>query len=186
MTLANVNSEFFPEKAYIQRAYDISDAIPTYEAYAAGRLPSTSAPATKSRTFIPLLQRKKSRRVDLFLDWLVSAHLPTGHEGSLTRYQENATFPAIASGNLEALQVLVHADPDDRAKVIEAYTFTVQYTRSDEASRVPAGVTMGSPAGEVTSVGATNVALQTSLREIKKLCESLPYLPRKSRSSTYL
>lgn len=75
--------------------------------------------------------------------------------------------------------MFVHADPDDRSKVIETYTFTVKYQANAENNPTPAAIEIGTSDDESVTVGATSHALQHLLQEILKLCESLPILPRR-------
>ena len=91
--------------------------------------------------------------------------------------QEKGAFAALKDGKLRALQVYVHADPSDRQRVIETYTFNVKYQEVDGSGPTLAGLEMDSPGNTLISVGATNSALQLLLRQIMKLCETLPELP---------
>lgn len=86
-------------------------------------------------------------------------------------------FPAIKAGNLRALHVFVHADPEDRTQVIESYTFTVKYFRNVANQDVAAGIELGKDGSEPVTVGATGLALQQLIRHINVLCEGLPQLP---------
>lgn len=63
------DSNFFPEKAFDKQLYETTEKIQPYEDYAAGKRPQTST--SKPCTMIQVLRRKRSRRVDMFLDWLV-------------------------------------------------------------------------------------------------------------------
>ena len=71
----------------------------------------------------------------------------------------------------------VHTDPQDRQKVVETYTFTIKYTQNAGKAKVPVGVEMDSLGDPRVSVEATNIALQTLLREVMRLCATLPDLP---------
>jgi len=74
--------------------------------------------------------------------------------------------------------VYVHADSNDRERVLETYTFTIKYTKDAGSGKALAGLEMDSP-GAMVSVQATNSALQTLLRRIMDTCEALPELPQK-------
>ena len=152
---------FFAEKAFDQQVYDMDDKIHPYEAYAAGQLAKDRSGAKGPATVMQVLRRGRSRRVDVFLDWL-----------------EKGAFAALKAGNLRALQVYVHADPNDREKVLETYTFTIKYTEDAQSGKALAGLEMDSP-GAMVSVQATNSALQTLLRQVMDTCEALPELPEK-------
>lgn len=66
--------ELFPSKAYISRWYEYRDTVLPYKEYAAAaaHMPLTQDEAKGPRVNIPILQHKRSKRVDVFLDWLVS------------------------------------------------------------------------------------------------------------------
>lgn len=63
--------EFFPEKAYEERCYEMRDTILPYEDFAAARMPSKRTDPSAFSTRVPILLRGRSKRADLFLDWLV-------------------------------------------------------------------------------------------------------------------
>lgn len=86
----------------------------------------------------------------------------------------------MKAGNLHSLQVYVHADANDREKVVETYTFTIKYVPHADSGRTLAGFEMDSPSSAVISVDNTNGALQLLLRQIAELCQGLPDLPSKS------
>jgi len=69
-------SGFFAEKAYDERIYDMSDTVIPYKDYTAGKLATTRSGANQPSTVIRILCRGRSKRVDLFLDWLVSHRRP--------------------------------------------------------------------------------------------------------------
>lgn len=91
--------------------------------------------------------------------------------------QEDGAFAALKSGNLRALQIYVHADPRDRQKVIETYTFTIKYSNLEDHTRTPAGIELNAPGNPLVGVHATNAALQSFFREMMDLCGTLPDLP---------
>lgn len=86
----------------------------------------------------------------------------------------------MRSGNLRALQIFVHADPQDRTRVIESYTFTVKYMRNADNQQIPAGIEVGRIDAEPVTVGATSRELQQLVKQINLLCDNLPQLPSKS------
>lgn len=45
--------------------------IPSYVEYASGKLPTNYSKVTSPSTRMRVLRRNRSKRVDLFLDWLV-------------------------------------------------------------------------------------------------------------------
>lgn len=177
----NKPSEFFPERAFVQRVYGEEDTIPSYEDYADGRLPMerTKTPTGATGTDMVLFQRGQSRRVDVVLDWLVRSCCSQALMENTDLIQENGAFPAMQSGNLRALQVLVHASSKDRSKIIESYTFTIQYVRDAENRRVPAGIEVGrlDPDIDAVTVGETSRAVQQLVRQINDFCELMPRLP---------
>ena len=65
-------SNFFAEKVFDEQLYDMSDKIHSYKDYAAGKLGKDHRKAAAPATVMRVLRRGRSRRVDMFLDWLVS------------------------------------------------------------------------------------------------------------------
>ena len=65
--------ELFPEKAFEYRYYEMRETPLPYKDFAAARMPSYKSEADPHSTKLPILLRKRSKRADLFLDWLVSA-----------------------------------------------------------------------------------------------------------------
>lgn len=65
--------ELFPEKAFEYRYYEMRETPLPYKDFAAARMPSYKSEADPHSTKLPVLLRKRSKRADLFLDWLVSA-----------------------------------------------------------------------------------------------------------------
>jgi hypothetical protein len=65
--------ELFPEKAFEYRYYEMRETPLPYKDFAAARMPSYKSEAGPHSTKLPVLLRKRSKRADLFLDWLVSA-----------------------------------------------------------------------------------------------------------------
>ena len=68
---ADGHSNFFAEKAFDQQVYGMSERIHPYEDYATGRLPHRKESASETSTVMKVLRRNRSKRVDVFLDWLV-------------------------------------------------------------------------------------------------------------------
>lgn len=167
----------------MQRIYGEDGILPSYVRYAAGDIPveRRSARQITGGVKMQLLQRGKSRRVDMLLDWLVCApeHVSSPYA---ELYQEHGAFPAMESGNLRAIQVFVHADPEDRSRIIETYTFTVKYIRDADNHHVAAGIEVGRAGSHTISVGGTSRALQELVLRIDKLCGHLPHLPGSSQS----
>jgi hypothetical protein len=62
----------FPEKAYDEKVYEMRDNILPYNDFAEGKMPDTTTGASAPYTVVRVLQRDRSRRVNTFLDWLVS------------------------------------------------------------------------------------------------------------------
>ena len=62
---------FFAEKAFEEQIYESSSTILPYEDYAAGNVTKGKKKATESSTVMRVLRRNRSKRVDMFLDWLV-------------------------------------------------------------------------------------------------------------------
>ncbi|KAK5119758.1 hypothetical protein LTR85_007334 [Meristemomyces frigidus] len=153
---------FFAEKAFDEQIYEMSDRIQPYKDYAGGKLVKDRSEANPPSTAMRILRRGRSRRVDMFLDWL-----------------EEGAFAALKAGHLRALQVYVHADPTDRRKVIETYTFTIKYSEDAGKGKVLAGLEMDGPGSPQVSVQATNSTFQTLLRQIMDVCAGLPDLPEK-------
>lgn len=65
--------ELFPEKAFENRYYEMRETPLPYADFAAARMPSLKGEADQHSTRLPVLLRQRSKRADLFLDWLVSA-----------------------------------------------------------------------------------------------------------------
>ena len=61
----------FPEKAYTTGWYELRDTVLPYADYAAVRMPRAASEAGDVRVQIPILQRGRSRRVEMFLLWIV-------------------------------------------------------------------------------------------------------------------
>lgn len=68
---ANVSSNFFMDKAFDEQVYKTSDQILPYEDYANGKARRGQDVAGDTGTVMRVLRRNRSKRVDLFLDWLV-------------------------------------------------------------------------------------------------------------------
>ncbi|KAI7182079.1 hypothetical protein KC316_g10017 [Hortaea werneckii] len=151
----------FSDKVFDEQFYVTSDHVHSYADYAAAKLPKRSPRDGITATKMQVLRRGRSRRVDQFLDWL-----------------EKGAFVALKAGKLKALQLYVHADEDDRRKVIETYTFTIQYSKNATDEKSVARIELDSP-GTKINVRTTNVSLQVLLRQIDAMCSQLPNLPEK-------
>ncbi|GAB7327766.1 hypothetical protein MBLNU13_g11577t2 [Cladosporium sp. NU13] len=152
--------ELFPEKAFEYRYYEMRETPLPYKDFAAARMPSFKSEADPHSTKLPVLLRKRSKRADLFLDWL-----------------EKGVFPELDSGELRAVQLLIHPDKKSRDTVLETYTFTIHYTVSEDGRRTPSGLAASSYGRPAATTKATNIALQQLLRSVDSLCQDLPALP---------
>lgn len=172
---ADLRRNFFDEKAFDEQCYDMSDRVRSYEEFAAGQLCKTRSDAQEPMTVVQVLRRGRSRRADVFLDWLVRRQtLISCRVTNIS--QENGAYTALKAGHLKALQIYVHADRKDRQKVIETYTFTIKYEKGADKAKKLAGLQVDGP-GAVVSVEATNSALQSLMRQIMATCNELPDLP---------
>jgi meiosis-specific protein HOP1 len=170
--------DLFPEKAFEDRYYEMRETPLPYADFAAARMPSLKAEADQHSTKVPILLRQRSKRADLFLDWLVSA-FSRHRQWHADNLQEKGVFPELDSGELRAVQLLIHPDKTSRDTVLETYTFTVHYTVSEDGRRTPSGLAASSSENTVATTKATNTALQQLLRNVSSLCEDLPMLPGK-------
>jgi len=66
----------FPVKAFDERVYEMRDEVLPYDDFASARMPTTRDKATTPNTTLRVLRRDRSRRVNTFLDWLVSSATP--------------------------------------------------------------------------------------------------------------
>lgn len=73
----------------------------------------------------------------------------------------------------------MHADPVDRERVIEMYTFTIDYIRDQEDGLRPSTIEMDGTGSKPVTVGATVSAISQLLRKLTELCKPLPDLPGK-------
>ncbi|KXT07784.1 hypothetical protein AC579_4304 [Pseudocercospora musae] len=151
---------FFSEKVFDAQAYAAHDRLPSYRDYADGRLPEVPKDTTELHTTMQVLRRGRSKRVDTFLDWL-----------------EQGAFMALKDGKLRALQLYLHTDEHDRGKVVETYSFRIQYHGDGKGGKFLAGVDLDSPGRKSLTVDTTAVALQTLLRYVMEICNGLPELP---------
>ncbi|KAI7538692.1 hypothetical protein KC331_g10198 [Hortaea werneckii] len=151
----------FSDKVFDEQFYVTGDHVHSYADYAAAKLPKRSPRDGITATKMQVLRRGRSRRVDQFLDWL-----------------EKGAFVALKAGKLKALQLYLHADEDDRRKVIETYTFTIQYSKNATDEKSVARIELDSP-GTKINVRTTNMSLQVLLRQIDAMCSQLPNLPEK-------
>ena len=72
MTITDLPSNFFVETAFDEQVYEMNDHIHPYDDYAAGKLTKDRHGAKSPSTAMRVLRRGRSKRVDMFLDWLVS------------------------------------------------------------------------------------------------------------------
>ncbi|KAI7180799.1 hypothetical protein KC316_g10053 [Hortaea werneckii] len=151
----------FSDKVFDEQFYVTGDHVHSYADYAAAKLPKRSPRDGTTATKMQVLRRGRSKRVDQFLDWL-----------------EKGAFVALKAGNLKALQLYVHADEDDRRRVIETYTFTIQYSKNATDEKSVARIELDSPGAKI-DVRTTNMSLQVLLRQIDAMCGQLPNLPEK-------
>ncbi|SMQ49166.1 unnamed protein product [Zymoseptoria tritici ST99CH_1A5] len=152
--------EFFAEKVFTSQFYPNHDRIPSYKDVSNGKLPQKKS--ALPGTSMQVLQRHRSKRADLFLDWL-----------------EQGAFPALKQGTLHAVQVCVHLNSDDREQVVETYTFTIKYHTDESSGETLAGLEVDGPKGDPLTLEATSEAMQKMIRGITKLTEKLPSLPDK-------
>ncbi|KAI7482037.1 hypothetical protein KC351_g6009 [Hortaea werneckii] len=151
----------FSDRVFDEQFYVTGDHVHSYADYAAAKLPKTSPRDGTTATKMQVLRRGRSRRVDQFLDWL-----------------EKGAFVALKAGKLKALQLYVHADEKSRQKVVETYTFTIQYSKNACDGQPVASVEFESPGSEINE-RTTNLSLQFLLRQIDAACSRLPNLPEK-------
>lgn len=151
--------------------------ITPYDDYANGKLPTSSKGVQKPALNIKILRRNRSRRVDTFLDWLVSTSRVLTKSSLAHLLQEKGAFPLLAAGRLQAIQICVHEDQYQREKVIESYAFAIKYEDDGSGSKSPVGVKVGRHQSCPANVGQANSNLQEVLGEIQKICKTLPHLP---------
>ena len=165
----------FPEKAFVEQRYALSDTITPYVDYAAARMPSVNDDTETPHTNLPTLLRGRSRRADVFLDWLVSGRCESQWQDT-NASQEKGAFPELESGDLRAVQILIHPDNKRRDEVLETYTFIVRYVVSEDGRRTPSAVVTEAPGGRGATASTAHAALQELLRNVDKLCDDLPQL----------
>nr|POE74649.1 meiosis-specific protein hop1 [Quercus suber] len=159
--VADVSSDFFTDGAFEEMYYDTSKKGYSYEDYTSGNT-ATRRGATKihNHTKIQVLRRGRTRRVDIFLDWLVGKLMSQLFHAD--RLQEKGVFVALKAGNLDAVQVHVHPDEKTRSKVLEQYTFKILYTTTEQHQRTPSSLRLDSPGKYVH--GHDKVSLTSSNR----------------------
>ena len=167
----------FPDRAFEERRYEMRDTIVPYADYAAARIPSVKDDADIPHTNLPILVRDRSRRADVFLDWLVSGGGASQWQSTNT-LQEKGAFPELESGDLRAVQILIHPDKQRRNEVLETYTFIVRYVVAENGRRTPSAVVAETPERQEATTSSAHTALQELLRNVDQLCENLPQLPR--------
>jgi meiosis-specific protein HOP1 len=166
----------FPDKAFVEQRYALSDTITPYAEYAAARMPPVKDDAETPHTNLPILLRGRSRRADVFLDWLVSGARTTQWQGTNTS-QEKGAFPELESGDLRAVQILIHPDNQRRSEVLETYTFIVRYVVAEDGRRTPSAVVTEASGNQGATASSAHAALQELLRNVDRLCDNLPQLP---------
>ena len=166
----------FPDRAFVQRRYEMRDTVMPYAEYAAARMPSVNDDAEIPYTNVPILVRAHSRRADVFLDWLVSGGR-TFLRHSTNTSQEKGAFPELESGDLRAVQILIHPDKKRRNEVLETYTFIVRYIVAEDGRRTPSAVVTEAPGDQGATTSSAHAALQELLRNVDRLCDDLPQLP---------
>lgn len=67
-----MDRNFFGDKGFELQIYDMAEKIHSYEDYATGKLTKNELTAVSPKTKMQMLRRNRSKRVDVFLDWLVS------------------------------------------------------------------------------------------------------------------
>lgn len=85
----------------------------------------------------------------------------------------------LESGQLRAVQVLVHPASESRNEVLETYTFTIHYTTSEKGERTPSGLATSASKHVTFLSDATNTSLQQLFRKVADMCNDLPALPCK-------
>lgn len=86
-------------------------------------------------------------------------------------------FKALKEGRLQALQIRISPDPEDLAKALETYTFTVKYEVDEEGGKSPTGIDFGGPSNTQVTVEDTTSTFQALTLAIRDLCNALPALP---------
>lgn len=84
--------ELFPTKAYTSRWYEYRDTVLPYEDYIAGNLPRFAEEAQEPRINVPILQHRRSKRVDVFLQWLVGQACNQGLQASTDKFLGDHRF----------------------------------------------------------------------------------------------
>ncbi|EME44840.1 hypothetical protein DOTSEDRAFT_87353 [Dothistroma septosporum NZE10] len=156
-SFADHSRRLLPKIAFHEQVIEHGNRM-VYADYANGKL--NNKKSTKVHMAIQAMQRGKSKRTDMFLTWL-----------------ENGAFTALKDGHLRAVQLNIHAQPDSRDKVLETYTFTVKYDSGGAFEKKIAGVQMNGQKSVARTVEATNIGLQSLLRELIACSNALPALP---------
>jgi meiosis-specific protein HOP1 len=166
----------FPDRAFEERRYETKDGITPYKEYAAALIPSVNDAAEVPYTNLPILVRDRSKRADVFLDWLVSDRHASQWRNT-NASQEKGAFLELESGDLHAVQILIHPDRKRRKEVLETYTFVVRYVVAEDGQRTPIAVTTEAPENQGATTSSAHTALQELLRNVDRLCDDLPQLP---------
>lgn len=173
----NRRSGLFTDRVYDKRYYDTNEGGHSYQEYAAGKLPKARQPSGNGGILnMQILRRGRSKRVDVFLDWLVRIARTASHHIT-DESKENGAFEALRAGHLRALQVYIHPDVDSRDKILERYTFTISYTHHGPSQKTPTGLRLDSPGQACVSVQATSNALRAMLCDLSQVGNVLPALP---------
>ena len=77
--VADYFSNFLPDKAFDVQVYEMSDRIHPYDKYAAGMLTKNPEEVGAPSTAMKVLRRGRSKRADMFLDWLVGLICVASH-----------------------------------------------------------------------------------------------------------
>lgn len=87
---------------------------------------------------------------------------------------------------MRAIKIYVHINKDRRQDVLETYTFTIQYTASEDGICTPSGLDVSGMKHTGVTIEASNIALQQALRQIAEMCNDMPQLPRELLKSSML
>lgn len=80
----------FPDKAFVERYYETRQTPLPYADFAAGQMPAENIDTKSSKVYV--LQRDCSKRVDNFLDWLVSDFASEIHQKNALTSCRRAVF----------------------------------------------------------------------------------------------
>jgi meiosis-specific protein HOP1 len=92
--------------------------------------------------------------------------------------KQAGAFDALSKKILASLQLSILLDKDNPANVVEAYTFTFEYTKKpSEERRELNGVTLTGPGGGQTTVRSMRNGLHGIVRGLIEFIKTLPDLP---------